>query len=1283
MPGITTILTVYRRPKNLQTQVEAIRRQSVPSQAIWAWGNEPSEDLKSALAAAGLDRVVTSSQNAFFHGRFALALLATTEYVALFDDDSIPGSRWFANCLETIGTTPGILGTAGVVLHGPGYADRTMHGWQRPDDAAVEVDLVGQAWFLRTEWIKHLFAAPPVTGTNGEDIELAARAWRLASVRSYCPPHPSDDLERWGSIAGLKLGCDEQASSLRPGHVDERERVVRAEMAAGWKPLFMRETGDQEATGTRPPLGASPGAPGSTQAPAITRPQAPTGLDRLTTADAAIDPLIAAVPASTTRILDCRVTDSGRGLALKQRQECRVVGIVSTDAQAATAGQFYDSVIVGNLEMFEPSQVDERFDCILLDGVLERVRDPAAVLRRAVQWLDPVGQVIARVANVREHRYMRALLEGSWDRVVDPFSTDRILRFFTARELEKLFYRQVLQVTDLRPEPSTEHEAWLARGLPTGIDLDGLRITARSPEDAEEYVAGRFLLTARPAIRPAYGLTSIVLVTFNQLAYTRGCLESIRWRTDEPYELIVVDNGSTDGTPDWLREQPDVRLIENATNCGFPAGANQGIATSRGDQVLLLNNDTLVTTGWLERMLAALYSDERIGLVGPTSNCVSGPQQIAAGYTDLAALDGFAWDLRRANLDRREETDRLVGFCLLAKRKLIDEIGLLDERFGIGNFEDDDYCLRATRAGYRAAIAQDSFVHHFGGRTFVGAGFDFNALMETNSRLFREKWSRQDGANALGERPAHAAAIAPADKQPPRDVKSPVRLSACLIVRDNARTIRACLESIRPWVDEIIVVDTGSKDETAAIARELGARVFHFPWPDSFSLARNESLRYAQGDWIFWMDSDDTIPADCGRRLRELALGEHDPNVLGYVMQVHCPGAEGGGEHDVTVVDHLKLFRNRPDLRFEFRIHEQLIPAIRRAGGEVRRTDIYVVHSGADHTPEGRERKFHRDMRLLQMDLAERPEHPFVLFNLGMTHADASEYERAIEYLGRAIAAADPSESQVRKAYALLVSSYQALARHEDAWTICQRGLGIFPKDPELRFREGMLHQVAGRLADAERSYRAALANEEGEHFSSIDRGIVGFKARQNLATVYADQGLLPKAEAEWRAIVAETPRYRPGWQGFADCLLAQGRPADALALVAGLPADPLLQPVVWLTRANAARARGDVGEVRQQLTEARRLFADDPEVLTAWSQHCFFHESLAEAESAVKQLLRVAPDDPGSWHNLGTIHFRTSRYDRACLAYRRSLALRPNHGPTQALLADAERREKEMLTTA
>ncbi len=258
-----------------------------------------------------------------------------------------------------------------------------------------------------------------------------------------------------------------------------------------------------------------------------------------------------------------------------------------------------------------------------------------------------------------------------------------------------------------------------------------------------------------------WGLVSIIIVTHNQCGYTKECIDSIRLRTDEPYELIFVDNGSTDRTVEYLRgitrpftpsstdasSEPcgllAARLIENSDNRGFPAAVNQGLNIARGDYIVLLNNDTVVPTGWLPRILEVFDEDRRIGLVGPCSNNVSGPQCVPVAYQEMASLDGFAWDWGKQHRGAIEDTDRLIGFCLVIKRAVIDQIGLLDERFGIGCFEDDDLCLRALQAGWRAVIARAAFVHHYGNRTFAGSGVDLGNVLDVNRQKFLEKWAQE------------------------------------------------------------------------------------------------------------------------------------------------------------------------------------------------------------------------------------------------------------------------------------------------------------------------------------------------------------------------------------------------------------------------------------------------------------------------------------------------------------------------------------------------------------
>lgn len=497
------------------------------------------------------------------------------------------------------------------------------------------------------------------------------------------------------------------------------------------------------------------------------------------------------------------------------------------------------------------------------------------------------------------------------------------------------------------------------------------------------------------------------------------------------------------------------------------------------------------------------------------------------------------------------------------------------------------------------------------------------------------------------------------------------RLSLCMIVRDNENTLEPCLASIRPWVDEMVVVDTGSKDKTLEIAKSFGARIFHFPWCDDFSAARNESLRHARGEWLFWMDSDDTIDEENGRKLRQLAYGQHEPGTLGYVMQVHCPDG-GNGTSELTVVDHVKMFRNHPDLRFEGRIHEQVLMPIRRLGGEVEWTDIFVVHSHADQTADGRRKKYERDLRILGLDLEDRPAHPFVLFNLGMTYSDMGEHDEAVKYLQQCLQVSDPGESHVRKVYALLVNSLRGLGRKDDARKACERGRQIYPDDPELLFREGMLHHESGRYWEAVASYRAALRNGDNRHFSSIDRGIVGFKARHNLAVTYRDMGELGLAEVEWRHVLDEVPTYRPAWKALGDVLIAQGKLATAEVEIGRMQQHEALVCDALLLMADLMVGRGDLTGARGCAEEAVRRFPDAMDPVQCLCRLLFEHGDPSEAEKALSKLIERDPEDGAAHHNLGLVYLRLGQPTLAAESFRSSLHVRPGSVNTWEQLAVA-----------
>ena len=274
-----------------------------------------------------------------------------------------------------------------------------------------------------------------------------------------------------------------------------------------------------------------------------------------------------------------------------------------------------------------------------------------------------------------------------------------------------------------------------------------LEATKRALSTAE----GRF-----PAAEP--GPVSIVILSFNGLEYTKQCVQSIQEHTPEPHEIIFVDNGSTDGTVQWLRtlaeEHSNYRLIENEHNLGFARGCNQGIEAAEGAYILLLNNDVIVTQGWLSCMLRHLNSSDDIGMVGPMSNSVSGPQLVEkVPYgSSMDAMQKFARNRSSRYSGETTEHMRLVGFCLLVKKEVLDIIGGLDENYNSGNFEDDDLCLRSFIAGYKNIIAHDVFIHHFGSMTFKGNAIDYQASMNDNLKYFSGKWKGFAEASENGYR---------------------------------------------------------------------------------------------------------------------------------------------------------------------------------------------------------------------------------------------------------------------------------------------------------------------------------------------------------------------------------------------------------------------------------------------------------------------------------------------------------------------------------------------------
>ena len=247
------------------------------------------------------------------------------------------------------------------------------------------------------------------------------------------------------------------------------------------------------------------------------------------------------------------------------------------------------------------------------------------------------------------------------------------------------------------------------------------------------------------SISQLYPRISLIVLTYNNLNYTRQCLESIFTKTSYPnFEIVVVDNASTDGTLEFLRSfaeiHPQVKLLLNRENLGFAAGNNQGVEASTGEYLVFLNNDIVVTHGWLSRLVGHLRNPQA-GAVGPVTNYAGNESRISVDYSDIVGLDDFARRYTHDHAGQTFEIRMLALFCLAVRRTVIDTVGLLDERFDVGMYEDDDFSLRIRQKGYTILCAEDVYIHHWGSAAFSQMAAErYQRLHEENRAKFEEKW---------------------------------------------------------------------------------------------------------------------------------------------------------------------------------------------------------------------------------------------------------------------------------------------------------------------------------------------------------------------------------------------------------------------------------------------------------------------------------------------------------------------------------------------------------------
>ncbi len=426
-------------------------------------------------------------------------------------------------------------------------------------------------------------------------------------------------------------------------------------------------------------------------------------------------------------------------------------------------------------------------------------------------------------------------------------------------------------------------------------------------------------------------------------------------------------------------------------------------------------------------------------------------------------------------------------------------------------------------------------------------------------------------------------------------------VSLCIIARDEETNLRRCLTSAAGAADEMIVVDTGSRDDTVAVAQELGARVEYFPWCNDFAAARNYGLDQATGEWVLVLDADDELTPEACAAIPELARNAL-AEVAGFAFSMASWMGNKPGGHLMTVT-HPRLWRNWPQHRYHGAIHEWI-----RVDGLLLYTDLRIYHHGYLDQPGVRQAKFNRNVALLTERLQAEPDRAYYLFQLGVEYLRMRQPRRAVPYLRRAWALEQAAFFADQLGAALIRAGYL-----QEATRVMADAAGRWPDYTDLHYRLGCAHLLLGNPTAARRALaRCVELGPAPADYPAIE-GHGTFLAWFQLGQTEMDLHNFSAAAAAFRQALAAKPNYHTpvgdllrawvaadgpaaallAWQNqieappevtlqAARSVLAWGCPRMAADLTAGLSG-----PDVRLLQAECCLALGDHRGAQQLLAEA------------------------------------------------------------------------------------------------
>lgn len=353
-----------------------------------------------------------------------------------------------------------------------------------------------------------------------------------------------------------------------------------------------------------------------------------------------------------------------------------------------------------------------------------------------------------------------------------------------------------------------------------------------------------------------------------------------------------------------------------------------------------------------------------------------------------------------------------------------------------------------------------------------------------------------------------------------------VTVTLCVIARNEEDFIGACLDSAREFVDEIVVVDTGSTDRTVAIAQERGARLEYFEWCDDFAAARNFAIEHATSDWILMLDADEELDPATAANLRSEA-GHMRADMVGFAVPVENRARIGSGEETAVHVV-TRFFPRRSWLRYQGAIHEDLANLREPRRNQVQIADnLRIFHYGYDPAVYAARDKDARNMRLLQNALEKHPDDARILFHLGQQSFAGKRYADTDHWFQRFEARAGTlADYYLVEAYRIWLEALVRLEAHAQVEQVAARAEHAGALCAFARETLGNYQRMRGNFAAARELLLSAL-QPGGPRGITTPVGVAGWRTRLFLAELYQVQGEVDLALAEINAAYAEAPSHR------------------------------------------------------------------------------------------------------------------------------------------------------------